>query len=149
MTKVVSQITGSAAPPPIRLTEMNWAEPAKTRTDMAIAANGGNPAATASVPKMMANGVVPMTSGRMSRAPASATSRLLRMAAARKLAQVDTGCYIPAQKRNHKRQRFSDDGCSMMTVFVVFAVWCLKPHTNPCNREHRTFDPVHATGDLS
>lgn len=38
--------------------------------DIRIAAIGGNPEATAKVPKIMAKGVVPTTRGKMSRAPA-------------------------------------------------------------------------------
>ena len=71
-TKVVSQITGSAAPPPIRLIEMNCAEPAKTIAESASAISGGSPAETTSVPKMMANGVVPTVRGIVSRKPAKA-----------------------------------------------------------------------------
>jgi hypothetical protein len=70
-TKVVSQITGSAAPLPIRLTAMNCDEPANTSADSASVAHAGMPLAIASVPKMTPNGAAPTSIGSESRAPAS------------------------------------------------------------------------------
>src|ERR1039457_6396644 len=114
MTKVVSQITGRAAPPPIRLMEMNCAEPAKTMADMVVAAMGDKPAATARGPKMMAKGVVPIARGRISRAPARAKGSLVRMAGNTakgwSIAWVDTVRYTLTQKKNHKPVSFGDDG---------------------------------------
>jgi 4-azaleucine resistance transporter AzlC len=72
-TKVVSQITGSAAPAAIKLTATNCEEPANTTPDKASAPQADSPALTASAPKITPNGAAPTSIGVVSRTPCQNT----------------------------------------------------------------------------
>ncbi|GGE41728.1 hypothetical protein GCM10007421_14790 [Halopseudomonas oceani] len=67
--KVVSNNTNNPVPLAIRLTAMNWEDPAKTSADINSVAGTEIPLATASVPKMIPNGKAPISIGTVSRAP--------------------------------------------------------------------------------
>ena len=68
-TSVVSSNTARPAPPLSRLRAMNCADPANTKSDIPTVCHGVSPALTARLPKMMPNGMAPISIGSMSRMP--------------------------------------------------------------------------------
>ena len=68
--KVVAIIRGIAVAELRRPTAINCAEPANTKAEMAEDPDGLSPLVTAKAPKIMPNGVAPIISGKVARAPA-------------------------------------------------------------------------------
>lgn len=74
-TKVVKTIMGQAVPAPTKPMAMNWADPANTKSDIPIVPAADNPALVDSVPKIIPNGMAPITRGSVSRTPAQNSDR--------------------------------------------------------------------------
>jgi hypothetical protein len=74
-TNVVSTIRLGAAPFATKPVAINCAEPAKTKADMRLAPVAEMPLLIASAPKMMPNGVAPITKGIVARTPAQNSDR--------------------------------------------------------------------------